>query len=183
MKLFYIILGATPLGRNIEQHDVYFGIAENLKDLVPEIKKFWAEAKGKIHIDCYQEVQFVDGFKLKIVEKTEESSKDQLFFINLGGYQMGKFEELHYQCLMAGKSMSEILKRVKKTEFYKEMGFKTAESHIDEKLGVDIDDIYKVKDILSPEMKAKYSIILEKTEEIDQENFTRLGYLMLSKIK
>ena len=183
MKLFYIILGATPKGRNIEQHDVFFGIAENLKDLVPEMKSFWPEAKGKIHIDAYQEVQFVDGFKLKIVEKTEEVSEENLYFINLGGYQMGKFEELHYQCLMVGKKMSEILKRVKKTEFYKEMGFKTAESHIDEKLGVDIDDIYKVKDILSPEMKAKYSIILEKSDEINQENFTRLGYLMISKIK
>jgi hypothetical protein len=40
-----------------------------------------------------------------------------------------------------------------------------------------------VKDILSPETKAKYSIILEKSDEINQENFTRLGYLMISKIK
>lgn len=183
MKLFYIILGATPKGRNIEQHDVFFGIAENLKDLVPVMKNFWPEAKGKIHIDAYQEVQFVDGFQLKIVEKTEDVSKDQLFFVNLGGYQIGKFEELHHQCLMVGKSMSEIIKRVKKTEFYKTMGFKTAESHIDEKLGVDIDDIYKVKDILPLEMKEKYSIILEKTDEMNQENFTRLGYLMISKIK
>ena len=51
MKLFYVILGATPPGRNIEQHDVFFGIAENLKDLVEDMKAFWKEAKGKIHID------------------------------------------------------------------------------------------------------------------------------------
>ena len=97
MKLFYVILGATPIGRNIEQHDVFFGIGENLKDLVPDMKKFWPEAKGKIHIDCYQEVQFVDGFEVKIVEKTSESVENHLFFINLGGYQNGKFEELHEQ--------------------------------------------------------------------------------------
>lgn len=47
MKLFYIILGATPKGRNIEQHDVFFGIAENLKDLVPDMKDFWKEADKK----------------------------------------------------------------------------------------------------------------------------------------
>ena len=40
MKLFYILLGATPKGRNIEQHDVFFGIAENVKDLFPAIKDF-----------------------------------------------------------------------------------------------------------------------------------------------
>lgn len=47
LKLFYVILGATPKGRNIEQHDVFFGIAENLKDLIPDMKEFWKEAEGK----------------------------------------------------------------------------------------------------------------------------------------
>lgn len=85
MKLFYIILGATPAGRNIEQHDVFFGIAQTLKDLIPSMKKFWPEAKGKFHIDGYQEVKFVDGFELKIVEKNSNRSDQHLFFINLGG--------------------------------------------------------------------------------------------------
>ena len=62
MKLFYVILGATPPGRNIEQHDVFFGIAESLKDLVEDMKAFWKEAKGKFHIDFYKEVKFVDGY-------------------------------------------------------------------------------------------------------------------------
>lgn len=75
MKLFYIILGATPKGRNIEQHDVFFGIAESLKDLVPDIKDFWKEADGKIHLDCYQEVKFADGFEVKIVEKEKKFQK------------------------------------------------------------------------------------------------------------
>ena len=183
MKLFYTILGAIPAGRNIEQHDVFFGIGESMKSLVPAIKKFWPEAKGKIHIDCYQEVNFVDGYEIKIVEKTAELSENYLFFINLGGYEHGKFEELHQQYLMVGKSLSEITKRVKKTEFYKTMGFTDAVSHIDDKYGVDIDDIFKVNDILPLEMRDKYSIILEKTEATNQENFIHIGYLKLSKLK
>ena len=47
MKLFYIIIGCTPKGRHTEQHDVFFGIAENIRDLVPEMINFWPEAKGK----------------------------------------------------------------------------------------------------------------------------------------
>ncbi|QOW11794.1 DUF1543 domain-containing protein [Kaistella flava (ex Peng et al. 2021)] len=183
MKLFYIILGATPKGRNTEQHDVFFGIAETLKELIPEMKKFWMEAQGKIHIDCYQEVKYIDGFEVKIVEKDSQISEKQLFFINLGGYQHGKFEELHQQYLMVGKSMAEIIRRVKKTDFYKNMGFKNAESHIDDKHGVDIDDIFKVNDILSLKMKEKYSIVLEKTEVENQENYTFIGYLAISKLK
>ena len=183
MKLFYIILGATPPGRNTEQHDIFFGIAETLKDLIPAMKKFWPEAKGKIHIDGYQEVKFVDGFELKIVEKNSAISDQHLFFINLGGYEKGRFEELHHQYLMVGKSMAEIIKKAKKTEFYKTMGFKNAESHIDDKYGVDIDDVFKVNDILPQEMKEKYSMVLEKTEVENQENHTFIGYLAISKIK
>ncbi len=183
MKLFYTILGATPKGRNTEQHDVFFGIAETLKDLIPDMKRFWPEAKGKIHIDGYQELQFVDGFELKIVEKNSELSENHLFFINLGGYEPGKFEELHQQYMMVGKSMAEIIRRVKKTEFYKTMGFKNAESHIDDKYGVDIDDIFKVTDILPEEMKEKYSIVLEKSNVENKENYTFIGYLALSKLK
>ncbi len=184
MKLFYTILGATPAGRNIEQHDVFFGIAENLKDLVPAMKNFWPEAKGKIHLDCYQEVQFVDGYEIHIVEKTAANSEVQLYFINLGGYQAGKFEEFHAQYLMVDKNMGAIIRRVKKTEFYKTMGFVAdAPSHIDDKYGVDIDDIFKVSDILPAEMKEKYSIILKKSAAENQENFTHIGYLKISKLK
>ncbi|MEC5158311.1 DUF1543 domain-containing protein [Chryseobacterium sp. MP_3.2] len=183
MKLFYILLGAEPKNRNIEQHDVFFGIAENLKDLVPAMKNFWPEANGKIHIDCYQEVKFVDGYELKIVEKNGDEKENHIYFINLGGYKPGIFEEFHAKYLMVESTMAQVIKRVKKTEFYKTFGFKAAPSHIDDKFGVDIDDIYKVSDILPAEMKEKYAIILEKSEEINQENFTYIGYLKISKLK
>ena len=58
------------------------------------------------------------------------------------------FEEFHEQHLMVGTSMGEIVKRVKQTEFYQQMGFAGAVSHIDDKHGVDIDDIFNVSDIL-----------------------------------
>jgi len=182
LKLFYIILGATPKGRNIEQHDVFFGIAESLRDLVPEMKNFWKEADGKIHVDCYQEVKFADGYEVKIVEKGEETPEEQLYFINLGGYKKGFFEEFHEQHLMVGNSMGDIVKKAKATDFYKTMGFEGAVSHIDDKHGVDIDDIFNVSDILPQEMKEKYSIVLTKSDVENQENPMGLGYLKIDKI-
>ena len=175
MKLFYVILGATPEGRNIEQHDVFFGIAENFEELIPEIKNFWKDAR--VHIDCYQEVKFVDGYQINIVEKSEEKPSEQLFFVNLGGYKTGSFEEFHEQHLMVDISLGEVMKRIKKTDFYQNMGFKGAESHVDDKYGVDIDDIFSVQDILTQNMKDKYSILLEKSEEKNQENPMHIGYL------
>lgn len=182
LKLFYIILGATPKGRNIEQHDVFFGIAENLKDLIPDMKEFWKEAEGKIHLDCYQEVKFADGYEVKIIEKSERISEEQLYFINLGGYKRGFFEEFHEQHLMVGTSMGDIVKKAKATKFYETMGFEGAVSHIDDKHGVDIDDIFNVTDILPQKMKEKYSIVLEKSDAENQENPMGLGYLNINKI-
>jgi hypothetical protein len=183
MKLFYIILGATPKGRNIEQHDVFFGIGESLKDLVPDMKDFWKKAEGKIHLDCYQEVKFADGYEVKIVEKTDQQTENQLYFVNLGGYKRGFFEEFHEQHLMVGDSMGDIVKKAKSTEFYKTMGFEGAVSHIDDKHGVDIDDIFNVNDILPEKMKQKYSIILKKSDAENQENLMGLGYLKIDKIQ
>ncbi|WP_426278834.1 DUF1543 domain-containing protein [Chryseobacterium sp. S-02] len=182
LKLFYIILGATPKGRNIEQHDVFFGIAESLKELVPDMKEFWKETEGKIHLDCYQEVKFADGYEVQIVEKGEKISEEQLYFINLGGYKRGFFEEFHEQHLMVGTSMGDIVKKAKATEFYKTMGFEGAVSHIDDKHGVDIDDIFNITDILPQKMKEKYSIALKKSDAENQENPIGLGYLKIDKI-
>jgi hypothetical protein len=83
---------------------------------------------------------------------------------------------------MVGQSMAEIIKRVKKTEFYKTMGFPSAESHIDDKHGVDIDDIFKVNDILPAEMKEKYSVVLQKSSAELKENPMQVGYFKLSKL-
>ncbi|MBW8360211.1 MAG: DUF1543 domain-containing protein [Weeksellaceae bacterium] len=182
MKLFYVILGATPKGRNIEQHDVYFGIAEKLKDLVPSMKAFWPEANGEIHIDAYQEVRFVDGFEVSIVEKNLVKSENLLFFINLGGYKSGVFGEKHEQHLMAGKSMADVVKRAEQTEFYKTMGFENAVSHIDDEYAVDIDDIYNVQDILPQEMKDRFSVVLQKPGNEVGQNVMKIGYLKIDTI-
>ncbi|WP_325645076.1 DUF1543 domain-containing protein, partial [Chitinophaga sp.] len=45
LKLFMVVLGCTLEGRHTEQHDVFFGIGNQLSDLVPDMKAFWPEAK------------------------------------------------------------------------------------------------------------------------------------------
>ena len=41
LALFTILLGCKPKGRNVEQHDVFFGVAKKLDDLSDNIKEFW----------------------------------------------------------------------------------------------------------------------------------------------
>lgn len=182
-KLFMILLGATPIGRNIEQHDMFFGVAVTIKELIPEIIAFWPEAKGKIHLDAYRIVNKVGNYKVEVIEKCNENKTDlnRLFFMNLGGYKIDEFEELHYKMLVVSDQKALAIKEAKESAFYKHTGFKGATSHIDDKYGVDVDDIFEIKDILSAETKSKYALKFTHAEDLPEDEIF-LGYLPLSKI-
>lgn len=184
LKLYMILLGCRPAGRFTEQHDIFFGIGKNLKDLIPQMKAFWPEAKGRIHIDSWREVTIVDNFSIEIIAKKaiENSDPDNLFFINLGGYKVNEFEEYHYKMLTVAKNIGIASKNAKATTFYKHCGFKGATSHIDDKYGIDVDDIYNVADILSEQYKEKYSLKITKESSIFEEDSLHIGYLKLDKI-
>ena len=177
------MLGCRPKGRYTEQHDIFFGIGKSLKELIPEMKAFWPEAKGQIHIDAWREVTAVDQFKIEVVAKgTVTESKSQLFFINLGGYKENEFEEYHYKVLAVGESLSEATKKAKATTFYKHYGFKGATSHIDDKFGIDIDDLYNVKEILSLNLIEQFELQITAKENLIEDEL-HIGYLKIDKIE
>jgi hypothetical protein len=184
LKLYMIMLGCTPEGRYTEQHDIFFGIGKTLKDLIPQIKDFWPEAKGQIHIDAWREVTMVDNYSIEIVAKkaATEIVSENLFFINLGGYKENEFEEYHYKILTIAENLSIASKNAKATTFYKHCGFKGATSHIDDKYGIDVDDIYNVADILSEHYKENYSLKIIKVKTFFEEDQLHIGYLKLDKI-
>ena len=185
-KLFMLILGATPKGRHIEQHDIYFGIAATVKDLIPSVIAYWPEANARIHIDAWREVNYVNGYAIQVINKedsnnTTDAVAAKLFFLNLGGYKPGEFEEYHYKMLSACNTKSEAITQAKQTAFYKHTGFKGATSHIDDKYGVDVDDIYEIEDILPAGMKEKYTLQIVRSST-GKEDELHIGYYKLSKL-
>jgi len=179
------MLGCKPPGRHTEQHDVFFGIGSSLNELVPQIKSFWPEP-DKIHIDAWREVTSVDGFEVKIIEKNADSISitelaNKLFFINLGGYQENKFEEQHYVVLTVKTDKAQAFKEAKETLFFKHNHFEGASSHIDDKYGIDVDDLYQVEEILSPGLKDQYTIELIPSSDLGEDPIS-LGYLKLSSL-
>jgi hypothetical protein len=182
-KLFMIMLGATPPGRHIEQHDIFFGIGTSLKDLASSMKAFWPEPE-RIHIDAWREVTSVEGYRVIVVPKDQPENKNavkkKLFFINLGGYQENKFEEQHYILLTVKNDRAEAFKEAKATFFYKNNSFgKTGTSHIDDKYGVDVDDLYEIDEVLSSELKQKYRVELQEAPGIPEDEL-HLGYVKMS---
>jgi hypothetical protein len=180
-KLFMLLIGCKPKGRHTEQHDVFFGIASSIKELIPQLIEFWPEAEGKLHIDAYREVTNVNGFEIKVVSPAVPlSSSAKLYFINLGGYKQNEFEEFHYKLIYAAADKAEAIHQSKQSAFYKHTRFKGAESHIDDKYGVDVDDVYEIEDILSPQLKNSYALSITKTEGDLPQDELHLGYFKLN---
>ena len=72
-------------------------------------------------------------------------------------------------------------KKAKTTSFYKHCGFKGATSHIDDKYGVDVDDIHEIEDILSPQFKEKFQLKISKSAS-NQEDVLEIGYVKIDKL-
>ena len=188
LTLYMVQLGGRPKGRLIEQHDIFFGIANQVSELVDDINHHWPEVKNKWHVDSYRAITQVDDYAIKLVESNHqlESYNDlKLFFINLGGYQQGSFEELHYKMLIVASSQAEAIKQAKQSEFYKQFTFKdtsspfNAASHIDDKFEVDIDDIYNVNDLIS-----NVKILIELNPNLDiKQDKEHVGYLSIKNLK
>ena len=184
MKLYMIMLGCRPQGRFTEQHDIFFGIANSMKELVPEFKNFWKNA-GSVHIDAWREVTNVDNYKIEIIDKSKSiTSEKNLFFINLGGYKENEFEEYHYKIITVAETLAEAQKKSKQTTFFKHCGFGTnAVSHIDDKFGIDIDDSFTVKEMLMPIFKDSFEIKISKSDATLLEDELHIGYVKLDKIQ
>ena len=183
-----LLLGCKPKGRHTEQHDIFFSIGTSLKSILPHVKSFWPDG-GTIHIDAWREITYTDGFSIDVVKKQKQNSSEnqrkknlKLFFINLGGYKPGEFEEFHYRTILPALNTAEAIKRAKQTSFYLHTGFKGASSHIDDKYGIDVDDIYAIDDILPDAIKADSSITIKPTSKKSLDTW-HIGYTNLSKIK
>lgn len=181
-SLFMVMLGCRPDWRFTEQHDIFFGIGRNLNELVPQMNRFWPEAQGKLHVDAWRKVTFVEGYTIEIKPKgSKKQASEKLFFINLGGYKKGEFEEYHYKILTVAPSLADAVKKAKATSFYKHYGFKGAVSHIDDKFGIDVDDTYNVAELLTSEFSENYELRITKSEH-SKEDELHIGYLNLNKL-
>lgn len=186
--LFMIKIGGRPKNRLIEQHDMYFGVGETIGDFIGAINEHWPEVKNTWHLDAYRKVTAVNGHQITW-QPTKDGSKPldselKLFFINLGGYLAGDFEEYHHKLLIVAASQAEAIKQAKQSEFYKKFSFENPEapfnaaSHIDDKQQVDVDEIYDVNDLLT---KGRLSIAPFQENLNDDPAF--IGYLSLKKLK
>lgn len=167
-----LVVGCKPPGRHTEQHDVFFGIADTWEQLQPAILAFWPQS-GKMHVDAWREVTKVGDYAISVEPRTLPitATSEQLYFLNLGGYKPGEMEEFHYKILSVNPSMADAIAAAKQTAFFKH----NYSTHVDDKYGVDVDDVYPVMDILSAQEKNTYQIHISPAKDIAEDEL-HLGY-------
>ena len=177
------LIGCKPAGRNTEQHDVFFTIATQIKDIVEEVHAFWPEAHQTLHLDAWRAVTQAGSYAVDILPRQQVSAAGsaKLFFINLGGYRPGEFEEYHYKLLMAAADKNQAITEAKKTAFFKHNGFNGAPAHVDDRYGIDVDDLHEINEILPAAIKEKYQIVLTLAENRPPDTIN-LGYMPPAKL-
>ena len=207
MKLFMLKIGARPQGRLIEQHDVMFVIANSLSETIESVNQHWPAVKNNWHLDAWREVKRVGDYQILL--STDSLSKDglskdnaladnkldspgkQLYFVNLGGYLPGQFEEFHYKTLVVAETLGKATAQVKKTAFYQDYTFDNvdtaksgvATSHVDDKHQLDLDDIHCVADLMPRDVALTIQPLTEPEKNQLPDDALHIGYLSLKQIK
>ena len=117
----------------------------------------------------------------RVAAGTSETQPNKLFFVNLGGYQENKFEEQHYVVVTVKPDKASAFKAAKSTLFFLHNHFPGAESHIDDKYGIDVDDLYDIDELLSESQKEKYQIEITEGSGLPEDKIS-LGYFKLNSL-
>lgn len=110
MKLFAIYVGGELEGANIELHDMRFVVAPSIGDTYDELKRQWWGIPKSLHIDCWAELDQVDGYDIEL-RSEPFTGPEKLYYINLGGYDAGEFLEKHKNVFIVASTVSEAKKR------------------------------------------------------------------------
>lgn len=146
----------------------------------------WPESGGKLHLDAWRKVRFVAGYRVRVVAGSRPhvlaEKRKSLWFVNLGGYAPGFFEEFHQKLLLVAEDQADAIFQAKQHPFFKEYHIQNGgAAHIDDKWLFEVDDVAPVDSLLPPEMRHAWHIVLEP-DASSEEDPIHLGYLKLSAI-
>ena len=117
-SLYLVVLGGRVKKANIELHDVRWVVGTKIEDTYDTLRKDWFGSLKGLHIDSYKKIKYLDGYKINLrnVESLKiknnkfsdkSYSKNNLWFINIGGYDPSSMQEKHEFGLVIASSKIE----------------------------------------------------------------------------
>lgn len=105
MKLFAIYVGGEFAKANIEVHDMRFVVAPSIAETHDALRRQWWGRPSSLHIDCWAEIDHADGYAVTLKPDPYEGPQ-RLFYVNLGGYEVGDFSERHRNVFVVEESLA-----------------------------------------------------------------------------
>lgn len=141
-KLFIITIGGNTTKSHVELHDVRFAINEKIEDTYAGLRKEWWGEPSSLHLDCWGELTWADGYDIQI-HADPATAPEKLFFVNLGGYEPGVFAEQHVNVFVVAKTQPEAIAKAKDENFPKTKWGNTAHQDFtwEVEKAVDVTDI------------------------------------------
>ena len=122
--LFLVFLGGKAKKANVELHDVRWVVGSKIEDTYYALRRDWFGTLEGLHIDSYKKINYVDGYKINLKNIENEKFKNNkfqninihqqnLWFVNIGGYDPTSMQEKHEFGLVVAKSSSEAKNKAK----------------------------------------------------------------------
>ena len=186
--LFLVVLGGRAKMANVELHDVRWAVGSRIEDTFEILRRSWFGTLKGLHIDSYKKINYVDGHKINLINYedkklknkkyfNENTSKKNLWFVNIGGYDPSSMQEKHEFGLVVAFDKLEA-KNIAKSKWLK--GFKKKHK----------DDIYSLErlnecvDSKLIQTIGNWEIVLTKENNLIEEtnNPDWYGYKRIDKI-
>ena len=186
--LFLVFLGGKANKANIELHDVRWVVGSRIEDTFDVLKNDWFGNFEGLHIDSYKKIKYVDGYKinLKNIENkilknkkffNRNASKNNLWFVNIGGYDPNSMQEKHEFGLVVASSKSEA-KKIAKSKWLKGCKKKHKDDISSLKKLIGCDNCKLIKNIGNWEIE----LTLEKSSIKETNNPDWYGYKRIDNI-
>ncbi len=161
--LFLVVVGGRVPKANIELHDVRWVIGSKIEDTFDQLRKGWFGSSQGLHIDSYKKIQSVDGYKINLKKIQNRKSKnnlsnkeaipsENLWFVNIGGYDPGSMQEKHEFGLVVASSSSDAKSKAK-SKWLVDCQKKHKDDISNLKSFSDIDDCEAIKNIKNWEVE------------------------------
>ena len=104
--LYLVVLGGRAKKANIELHDVRWVVGSKIEDTYDTLRKDWFGSPKGLHIDSYKKIKYIDGYKINLknfendkINKKQLANRNKpqnnLWFVNIGGYDPSSMQEKH----------------------------------------------------------------------------------------
>jgi len=104
--LYLVVLGGRAKKANIELHDIRWVVGSKIEDTYDTLRNDWFGSTKGLHIDSYKKIRYIDGYKINLINVQNKqiknnkhfngnTSKKNLWFVNIGGYDPSSMQEKH----------------------------------------------------------------------------------------